>query len=551
MAPLDELVGYLAAISNFLALFGFSIFAILLWIMSVLRKRKQQRKKTTFESSMFELERSVADLTKRDFEIQPDELPVRVVPSPAEQGIRTAPEPEGMKQRVSRTLYRKKPKFKQTILLHVQDYEIETGQPSPQTQEDIIKWTIVANLQRKSRDYFPADIADAIVKRKTEEYSFELANKGKVSQGCIDVAEHEDVDPRTYRRISILDNQEIAKVQRAVQEVMKGGSAHIHEARERSRHCLDEVFKDAVKRKVTETQDKIKKTPRGYTRRQLPLINGLISRAQERIGTDPETALEYADRAEDILKTTLDDIRQTLRNRAKDLRPRQRRETSEIDWSEATLGKAANVGRYSKPELDRIKAKCGRLSQSDVSELRYRFGVILAYVYNFPGSTPNEIAEASTLLPSTVAGEIHFLERLGYVRPLIRKDRKPRLCYPKIDISTLRTEATAFIGKHVLILGESIYKSERDGRKFYSLSDNGVSLYVLSSQGVTELMEKKIIERKFALGRFREATDEERSFLHDEFVIDIDDSAAIAIGEAAGFETGKQQLLETYISPEG
>jgi len=116
MTPLDEVVGYLAAIFNFLALFGISVFAIVLWIMRVLRKRRQQRKKTAFEFSMFELERSVADLTKGDFEIQTDELPVRVVPSPAEQGIRIVPEQEGLEQRLSRIVQRKKPKLKQTIL---------------------------------------------------------------------------------------------------------------------------------------------------------------------------------------------------------------------------------------------------------------------------------------------------------------------------------------------------------------------------------------------------------------------------------------------------
>jgi hypothetical protein len=545
MPLLSEPFFFLDFIRLFLDLLGISVIAIIVFVLNKYRNIIRQKRKRKFESSLTNIGRTVLPLIRRDFEISAEELPITTAPSIEKTGIQLLPEPESVTQRATRLLQRRKIKPRQTLSLHVQDYEIDSDKPSPETQEDIIKWTIVANIQRRSREYFPSEIADSIVKVKTEEYSFELANDGKVSSECIELAEHEDVEPQVYRKVSALNKDEIAKLQRSVFEATKGGGS-IHEGREKARRCLEELYGTAVNRRLTEVRDKLKKIPKGMEQKKAKLVERLLKEAETQLKVNPDSASKYMDGVEGILKSTLGDVHRLFQQRAGEFTSRKKRVPSGIDWSEATLGKNLNVGRYSKPELDKIREKFGSLSASEVMNLRYRFGVILAYIYNFPGSTPHEIAEGTVLLPTTVRSEVHFLERLGYVRSLLRKDRLPRCCYPKIDISTVYANLQMFEKKRVLILPPGVSVINFNGKKAYRLTENNLTLTALSPQPIEESVEKKIMEQKFIVGEIRKTTPEEKALVHEDFVIEINDATALSIQEESGFETGKQEILETF-----
>jgi len=541
------LIDTVLQVLGYLSLLGLSVFGIIRFVLRRIQSHNRQKRKESLESSLEDVERAVQVKIGRDFGVIPDNLPVRVIPTIQQTSILAAPVEESVQERITRRVRRKKAERERTIVLHVQDYEIDFGQPSPETQEDIIKWTVVANTQRKSREYMPFEIANAIVKRKTQEYSFELANERKVSSECIEVAEHEDVEPRTYRKVSALSSEEISNLQRIAQDGSSTGPSVVHECREKVREVLDKCFTQAVSRRIIETRTKVKKAGEVSGNKQLRLVEELLEQAESALDADAQTAFDYADRAEGTLKTTLESMHQIILERVEEFPPRKKRELDIINWSGVTLGKSSSVGRYAKPELDQIRDKFGGLSAIEIAELSYRFGVILVYIYNFPGRTPPEIAEETTLLPTTVAAEVHFLEKLGYVRS-IRRERMARRCYPQVSISSLHANGRFFLGKHVLIVADHVSPANVNGRKVFDMSGEGSGLRFVLSELAPQSVEEKIRNGKFAVGIVRELKPEEASLSTNTFIVEVDDQAALVIQEAIGFETGKQEVLESFFA---
>jgi hypothetical protein len=548
---IEQLFSNILYVLVILSSLGVTVFELTKYLLGQYSKWKQRQRVGVFERKLAEVERSAAEVASRDLGVTTRLLPVRVIPtdSTIEAGIRFVETPETTVRRIGRVLKREKPAMQKALVLHVRDFEIDSAQASPETQEDIIKWTIVVNTQRRSREYFPTDIADAIVKRKTEEVAFELINLGKVSSECIEVAEHEDVDPKTYRKISILNGQELSEVQQSVSRVIEKGPSHIHDAREEAKAVLNRVFANAVKRKIIEATSKLTNIPEDRKPKAVRSAGDILREADESVEIDPERALEYAEQAEGVLKASLEDIRLVLRKRVEVFPVREPREVSELDWSQATLAKSPNVGRYSKRELDTIKAKFGKLTASDVAELRYRFGVILAYVYSFPGSTPNEIAENTALLQTTVAAEIHFLERFGYVRALTRADRLPRKCYPNLEISTLVANASAFLEKQVLLVADNVAIDQHYDldELVIRLTENGSSMHAVTPKWLSDVVRDKMKRNGLCVGVIRRTSEQERIALSDDYVIQVDDPSAVAIQQSTGFEVGMQVALEAFL----
>jgi hypothetical protein len=116
-----------------------------------------------------------------------------------------------------------------------------------------------------------------------------------------------------------------------------------------------------------------------------------------------------------------------------------------------------------------------------------------------------------------------------------------------VDLSSVHSSVESFEGKPILLVVREVSTSILDGKKFYKFTDDRASFRALGPQWMAESVGKKVLEQRFVVGRIRRVSSEEKVLVQEDFVIEIDDPSALAIQEATGFETGKQEVLETFL----